>query len=58
MAVAPYPTLESILNISRMRINDMIVSAGGQTLQDTAPFTLPMCNVAYQKFQQLLVSLS
>lgn len=57
MATAPYPTTAEILDVTRERCNDMIVSSGGQTLTNNAPFTLTMVNVAWQKMQQLLVSM-
>lgn len=49
--------MPDVLDAVRVRINDMIVSIGGQTLTNNAPFTLPMCNVAWQRSQQFLVSL-
>lgn len=39
MATAPYDPLESALSLARVRVNDAIVSIGGQTLTDTAAFT-------------------
>ncbi len=54
---APYPTLEDVMNLARVRANDAIESIGGQTLMDNQPFTLPLINGAFQKFQQFLVGL-
>lgn len=57
MAVAPYPTLASILSHIRVAVNDAIVSIGGQTLTNTAAFTPFYANRGYQMFQQELLSM-
>lgn len=57
MATAPYTPVSEIMDAARERCNDMIVSTGGQTLTNNAPFTLPIVNVAWQRFQQQLVSI-
>ncbi len=54
---APYSTLEDCVSAARVRINDVIGSAAGQTFTDTAPFAILIINLAYQKMQQHLVSL-
>lgn len=54
MPTAPYPVLEDVVEAARVRLNDAII-AGGDVLTDTASFTAPIINLAYQKFQQELV---
>lgn len=49
--------MPDVLNTTRERVNDMIVSVGGQTLTNTAPFTLVMANAGWQVMQQQLVAL-
>ena len=53
---APYPNLEDVVTTARVRVNDAIVQAGGQTLTDAANFTIYYVNAGYQKMQQFLVS--
>lgn len=57
MPTAPYPLVSDVLNATRTRINDAIVSIGGQTLQNTRPFTGPIVNLGWQRLQQFLVGL-
>lgn len=45
------------MNASRVRINDSILSVGGQILTDNADFTPVLVNLSYQMLQQFLVSL-
>ena len=54
---APYPALSDVLNAARTRVNDSIVSIGGQTLTNNAAFTPVITNLGWQKLQQELVSL-
>jgi hypothetical protein len=51
---APYDTLETVLNLARVRVNDAIASLGGQTLKDMSPFTLPLTNAAWRRLQDAL----
>jgi hypothetical protein len=51
---SPYPNLETIVTETRVRINDAIF-AGGQTLTDTAPITLPTILLGWRRLQQFLV---
>jgi hypothetical protein len=52
----PYPILEDVVEAARIRLNDAIIP-GGDILTDTNSFTAPYINLAWQKLQQLLVSL-
>src|ERR1035441_2919371 len=54
---APYDTLESVVNVARARLNDMIVSASGDILTDTNVFTLTVINAAWKKLQEFLAKL-
>lgn len=56
MAVAPYPTLEEVVEAARIKLNDAVIP-GGEVLTDTASFTIDYANLAWQKCQQYLVSL-
>lgn len=53
---APYPFLSEIVEAARIKLNDAIIP-GGDVLTDTASFTIDYVNLAWQKFQQFLVSL-
>jgi hypothetical protein len=54
---APYAVVNDALNLARTRINDAIVSIGGDMLTNTQPFTQVMSNAAWLKLQQFLASL-
>lgn len=41
-----YTTLESVLNLARVLVNDALVTVGGEILTDSAPFTFPLVNFA------------
>lgn len=56
MAVAPYPTLEAVVEAARIKLNDAVIP-GGEVLTDTASFTVDYINLAWLKCQQYLVSL-
>lgn len=56
MAVAPYPSLEAVVEAARIKLNDAVIP-GGEVLTDTASFTIDYINLAWQKCQQYLVSL-
>lgn len=51
---SPYPVLDDVLNLARVRVNDAIQSIGGDTLSDSQPFTQVMTNAAWLKLQQFL----
>lgn len=53
---APYDTVDSVLNTTRVRINDAIVSLGGEVLTDTQPFTQQMTNDGWRKLQAFLAN--
>lgn len=56
MAVAPFDTIEYILDTARTRLNDAIQAIGGDVLTDNAPFTTVMTNSAWRRFQRKLAS--
>lgn len=53
----PFDTIETILNATRVRMNDAIQSLGGEVLTDNAVFTPQMVNSAYRRFQRRLSQL-
>jgi hypothetical protein len=55
--VAPYDSLESCLNLTRVRVNDAIANIGGDILTDTQPFTSVMVNAGWRKLQAFLANL-
>lgn len=57
MPTAPYDTIETILNATRVRLNDAIQTLGGDILTDNAPFTTQVVNNAYRKMQRALASM-
>ena len=56
MPVAPTDSVETALNMARVRLNDAIQSLAGDILTDTAPFTLVAVNNAWRRLQELLVN--
>lgn len=54
---SPYPILDDVLNLARVRVNDAIQSIGGDTLTDDQPFTQVMANAGWLKLQQFLGNL-
>ena len=52
-----YDNLESVVEASRMMLNDMIASAGGDVLTDTQPFTIVAVNNAWRAMQEFLAKL-
>lgn len=56
MPTAPYPNLEECVEAARIKVNDAIIP-GGQTLQDTRDFTLPIINLGWRRAQQILVNM-
>jgi hypothetical protein len=55
--LAPYDTVNSVLNIARVRMNDAIQSIGGDVLTNTQPFTQEMTNSAWRVLQSYLANL-
>lgn len=55
--LAPYDVLDSILNATRVRMNDAIQSIGGDILTDQQPFTQEMSNDGWRKLQSFLANL-
>lgn len=55
--VAPYDSVDSVLNSARVRMNDAIESIGGDILQDSQPFTQEMTNDAWRRLQSFLANL-
>ena len=49
-----YDTLEQVVNTARVRVNDAINGISGNTLQDTASFTIYMINAAWRRLQDSL----
>lgn len=54
---APYPFLETSLNLARTRLNDAIATLGGDILTDSQPFTGAMVNGAWRALQAFLCNL-
>src|ERR1700759_560643 len=57
LVTAPYPMLQTSLNLARTRLNDAIASLGGDILTDTQPFTGAMTNGAWRNLQAFLCNL-
>lgn len=57
LVMAPYPVLETSLNLARTRLNDAIASLDGDILTDTAVFTGTMTNGAWRALQAFLCNL-
>jgi|SRR5690242_4403095 len=53
---APYDTVQSVLNLARVRINDAINTIDGDTLKNTAAFTQVAVNAAWRKMQDDLAN--
>lgn len=56
-AAAPYDTVNAVLNIARVRLNDAIASIGGDVLQNTQPFTQTIAIAAWRRLQEFLAEL-
>lgn len=56
MPTAPLDTLETAVNIARVRLNDAIAAASGDVLTDAAAFTIGAINGAWRRLQELLVN--
>jgi hypothetical protein len=57
IVTAPYDTFSTVLDYTRVRLNDAIQSLGGDVLTNDAPFTQTYCNMAFRWFQQYLANL-
>lgn len=57
MPAPPYDTLEAVLNLARVRLNDAIAAAGGDVFTDAQPFTQTIANQAWRKLQKFLADL-
>lgn len=53
---APYDSVNTVLNTARTRINDAIVSLGGEVLTNNQPFTQQMTITAWRKLQAFLAN--
>jgi hypothetical protein len=53
---APYETVEYVLQLARARINDMEQSVAGDLLSDTQPYTVPLLNGGWRRFQDTLAN--
>lgn len=56
-AQPPYDTVETVLEVARVRLNDAIVSIGGEILTDTQPFTQTVVLIAWRRLQEYLAEL-
>jgi hypothetical protein len=54
MPTTPYDQLETVANMARVRVNDAIVSIGGDILTDIQPFSGQMVNNAWRRMQEYL----
>lgn len=48
----PYATIEDVLNLARVVVNDTFQSGAGRIFVDTAPFIVPLLNNAIQSLQR------
>ena len=55
--IAPYDTVNMVLNTTRTRINDAIRSLGGELLTNNQPFTQQMTITAWRMLQSFLASI-
>lgn len=55
--IAPYDTVNMVLNTTRTRINDAIRQLGGELLTNNQPFTQQMTITAWRKLQAYLASI-
>jgi hypothetical protein len=53
---SPFDTVNTVLNTARVRVNDAIVSIGGEVLTDNAAFTLVYVNAAWRRLQEFLAN--
>lgn len=57
VAVAPYDTVNTVLNTARVRLNDAIASLGGDVLTNAQPYTQQFANTAWRRMQDFLANL-
>lgn len=60
LAAAPYDTVTTVLNSSRVRLNDAISSVqavSGKLVENNQQFTLALVNTAWRKLQEFLANL-
>ena len=56
VAEGTYPVAEDVMELARAAVNDMLRTAAGSILTDTAPFTIPMLNSAVRRTQRYLAN--
>lgn len=56
-ALAPYDSVNTVLNTARVRLNDAIQSIGGDVLTNNQPFTQVIVNTAWRRLQEFLANL-
>ena len=54
--MAPYDTVETALQVARVRLNDAIESIHGDVITDTQPFTQVGTNAAWRRIQEFLAN--
>ncbi len=52
VVASPYPTIEDVVTLARVYVNDTILSGAGVIFTDNAPFILPLLNSAIAQFQR------
>lgn len=57
LAVAPYHSVNSVLDTARVRLNDAIQQLGGDIITNAQPFTQNMVNNAWLRMQEFLANL-
>lgn len=56
-ATNPYDTVEAVLQVARVRLNDAIQSINGEVLTDDAPFSQTIFNIAWRQSYIYLANL-
>ena len=56
MATAPYDVIQTVLNSSRVKLNDAIQALAGEVLTDNAVFTTQFVNNAWRRLQRGLAA--
>lgn len=51
VGAAPFDTVDSVLNLARMRLNDAVNGLGGDTVKNTSPYVQVATNAAWRKLQ-------
>lgn len=57
LGIAPYFSVNEVLNVTRVRMNDAIQQLGGDILTNQQSFTQTMVNAAWQRMQEFLANL-